>query len=138
MRGLINDAQTRSDKNSIYFIEKGLKGSGGFQNLAREQNIYPFLDNNNLKDIIATAKAEGLDLSTDEIYKNVDLTDDGFLSDTNAAKLAQVFNIPDYDFAKLQSNVFNMDFDAEPPIDCLLYTSPSPRDKRQSRMPSSA
>ena len=25
-----------------------------------------------------------------------------------------------------------------PPYDCLLYTSPSPRDKRQSRMPSSA
>ena len=25
-----------------------------------------------------------------------------------------------------------------PPGDCLLYTSPSPRDKRQSRMPSSA
>ena len=24
------------------------------------------------------------------------------------------------------------------PRDCLLYTSPSPRDKRQSRMPSSA
>ena len=24
------------------------------------------------------------------------------------------------------------------PWDCLLYTSPSPRDKRQSRMPSSA
>ena len=23
-------------------------------------------------------------------------------------------------------------------IDCLLYTSPSPRDKRQSRMPASA
>ena len=27
---------------------------------------------------------------------------------------------------------------AEKPYDCLLYTSPSPRDKRQSRMPSSA
>ena len=26
----------------------------------------------------------------------------------------------------------------EPVWDCLLYTSPSPRDKRQSRMPSSA
>ena len=26
----------------------------------------------------------------------------------------------------------------ELPMDCLLYTSPSPRDKRQSRMPSSA
>ena len=31
--------------------------------------------------------------------------------------------------------------DEEKPVDswpCLLYTSPSPRDKRQSRMPSSA
>ena len=26
----------------------------------------------------------------------------------------------------------------ERPLNCLLYTSPSPRDKRQSRMPSSA
>ena len=26
----------------------------------------------------------------------------------------------------------------QPPMLCLLYTSPSPRDKRQSRMPSSA
>ena len=28
--------------------------------------------------------------------------------------------------------------DANPSSPCLLYTSPSPRDKRQSRMPSSA
>ena len=28
--------------------------------------------------------------------------------------------------------------DLAPGDDCLLYTSPSPRDKRQSRMPSSA
>ena len=28
--------------------------------------------------------------------------------------------------------------DLEFPVSCLLYTSPSPRDKRQSRMPSSA
>ena len=28
--------------------------------------------------------------------------------------------------------------DADEPFSCLLYTSPSPRDKRQSRMPSSA
>ena len=32
-----------------------------------------------------------------------------------------------------------MDCDFNPPLEtCLLYTSPSPRDKRQSRMPSSA
>ena len=29
-------------------------------------------------------------------------------------------------------------YDATRAISCLLYTSPSPRDKRQSRMPSSA
>ena len=32
----------------------------------------------------------------------------------------------------------NMDIEKERGITCLLYTSPSPRDKRQSRMPSSA
>ena len=30
------------------------------------------------------------------------------------------------------------DQNSEESVDCLLYTSPSPRDKRQSRMPSSA
>ena len=34
----------------------------------------------------------------------------------------------------IQHNAFN----TAKVIDCLLYTSPSPRDKRQSRMPSSA
>ena len=29
-------------------------------------------------------------------------------------------------------------FPGQPVMPCLLYTSPSPRDKRQSRMPSSA
>ena len=38
---------------------------------------------------------------------------------------------------KLQWDTF--EFDLKDPADvCLLYTSPSPRDKRQSRMPSSA
>ena len=33
---------------------------------------------------------------------------------------------------------FDVLFCVEGDYDCLLYTSPSPRDKRQSRMPSSA
>ena len=43
-------------------------------------------------------------------------------------------NIPPHWHAWLHKSIDN------PPIDysCLLYTSPSPRDKRQSRMPSSA
>ena len=32
----------------------------------------------------------------------------------------------------------NQEFQMYQSSDCLLYTSPSPRDKRQSRMPSSA
>ena len=39
----------------------------------------------------------------------------------------------------LSGNVLNMGPTLGPgPYACLLYTSPSPRDKRQSRMPSSA
>ena len=48
-------------------------------------------------------------------------------------------------FARQGSRVGFIDISAEPSAaleaklrDCLLYTSPSPRDKRQSRMPSSA
>ena len=51
-----------------------------------------------------------------------------------AAASASVFN-----------SIFDRDIDARmartetrPLVTCLLYTSPSPRDKRQSRMPSSA
>ena len=32
----------------------------------------------------------------------------------------------------------HVNFQESKSMDCLLYTSPSPRDKRQSRMPSSA
>ena len=39
---------------------------------------------------------------------------------------------------KLNPKKRNIDSNSNPNRDCLLYTSPSPRDKRQSRMPSSA
>ena len=43
-------------------------------------------------------------------------------------------------FPAIDINVCDEQLDdlIEEAIDCLLYTSPSPRDKRQSRMPSSA
>ena len=41
------------------------------------------------------------------------------------------------DDGECMTNMHNMLNDAEK-CNCLLYTSPSPRDKRQSRMPSSA
>ena len=49
----------------------------------------------------------------------------------------------EYQISKLLDNAYNQMVDGldDKNIDvesCLLYTSPSPRDKRQSRMPSSA
>ena len=47
-----------------------------------------------------------------------------------------VFGIPEDKTVSVIDGVAN--FDDVEVYDCLLYTSPSPRDKRQSRMPSSA
>ena len=50
-------------------------------------------------------------------------------------------SMPHFGFTKdriwLRANIKNMTSDEDSWV-CLLYTSPSPRDKRQSRMPSSA
>ena len=41
-------------------------------------------------------------------------------------------------FASTQNTEDARAFDAQQPYRCLLYTSPSPRDRTRSRMPSSA
>ena len=41
-------------------------------------------------------------------------------------------------FGKIDTLINNAGALVNKPLSCLLYTSPSPRDKRQSRMPSSA
>ena len=43
-----------------------------------------------------------------------------------------------WDDEEEEEDLANNDPPPKPPPACLLYTSPSPRDKRQSRMPSSA
>ena len=49
------------------------------------------------------------------------------------------WNAADLDFSVSNTNVARITGgEAFLPSTCLLYTSPSPRDKRQSRMPSSA
>ena len=50
-------------------------------------------------------------------------------------------NIQDIEFATftaVQNQSVVLDINNDMHFNCLLYTSPSPRDKRQSRMPSSA
>ena len=106
--------QFRNDKSSIYYVNPNLRSSGGFQNLLKEQNLYPFLDNNSVKNIIATVKANNLS-AEDQITKDIDLDDSGNFLNENTSRLAQIFKMPDYDFAKLQSNAFGLEFDTTPP-----------------------
>ena len=106
--------QFRNDKSSIYYINPELRSRGGFQNLLKEQNLYPFLDNNNVKDIIATVKANGL-TAEDQITTDLELNDSGNFVNENTSKISQLFKMPDYDFAKLQSNGFGFEFNTTPP-----------------------
>ena len=46
--------------------------------------------------------------------------------------------VKDLSYVDLNFPYFGGSYSNEQIKDCLLYTSPSPRDKRQSRMPSSA
>ena len=100
---------------------------------------------------IRTQKAEvhqGADLVVGTPGRLLDLLLDGVLKTKNLQKLiidevdemfnlgfrTQLFNIVEFLPDKRQ----NLMFSATLPDDCLLYTSPSPRDATLSRMPSSA
>ena len=50
----------------------------------------------------------------------------------------KVENIKQYINASLKAQQELDDYECENPYTCLLYTSPSPRDRQKSRMPSSA
>ena len=60
-----------------------------------------------------------------ELKKRLDSGEIPTLVDVREYHEAEIADLPDYDQLRI-------------PTGCLLYTSPSPRDKRQSRMPSSA
>ena len=62
-----------------------------------------------------------------------------FLLAAYAIVAAAVFDLLDGRVARItnSTSAFGAEYDSLSDI-CLLYTSPSPRDKRQSRMPSSA
>ena len=113
MRGKIIEGI--SDPNSIYYVKTNAKGiHGGFQNITGDKGIPAYITPTNVKDLIATIKAEELTVE-DPITKEVKLNDVGTFLNKDVARIAQVMKIPDYDFAKLQSKAFDIDFtDAEP------------------------
>ena len=114
MRGMINEAQNPRFKDSKYYIDPS--ENGGFMNLSKEQNVYPYLEQNNVKDIIETIRAEEKEIG-DQIFKDVKFDMDGLFDNPIADKLAQTFKVPPYEFAKAQSEAFNIPFDGEKPKD---------------------
>ena len=104
--------------------------------------------------VTATAQANNSDLDTvlaiqGPLGEPVAENDDAFPSlpsgirDSQASFIAEssgTYTVEVSGFSASDSGAYTLtiDRDTEPSITCLLYTSPSPRDQRGSRMPSSA
>ena len=56
----------------------------------------------------------------------------------NELKLAGLVKVSSQGFLQVRNRIYASVFDASWAKACLLYTSPSPRDRQRSRMPSSA
>tara|TARA_X000001388_G_scaffold18852_1_gene12218 strand:- start:4642 stop:7824 length:3183 start_codon:yes stop_codon:yes gene_type:complete len=121
MRGMINQAQDPKFADNKYYIDPS---EGGFVNVMKEQNIYPYLEQNNVKNIIETIKAEEKSVS-DPIFKDVELDSEGLFNNPIADKIAQTFKVPPYDFAKIQSEAHDIPFDVEAPKDYELNRNKS-------------
>ena len=104
------------------------------------------------EDMTARGKEIGL---TNTVFKNASgwPHPDHLMSVRDLATLARrliedfpeqysIFSEPDFEYSNIRQGNRNLLLKSMPGADglktCLLYTSPSPRDKRQSRMPSSA
>ena len=81
--------------------------------------------------ILVAARDQGLSVSAREVQVRI--------MEYPAFQEDGIFIGPDRYKQILQANGISFEeFERQVHNDCLLYTSPSPRDKRQSRMPSSA
>ena len=77
------------------------------------------------------AEEKNIEISNDAIQRAV-------LDSVRALMLIRAYRIRGHLAADLDPLGMRDTSEAKESLDCLLYTSPSPRDKRQSRMPSSA
>ena len=113
-----------------YRIE-GLLGRGGMGEVYRAEQLEPVRRTVALK-LLRAQKLDARHLAYFEVERQL-------LAQMRHPAIAQVF---DADTTADGHPFFAMEFIAGRPIttycDCLLYTSPSPRDRQKSRMPSSA
>ena len=132
-KGIIEEHKfTRSHSGIFDVSHMGQLFIYGDESLTEElEKIFP-LDLKNLKQ--NCSKYSFLMNEDAGIYDDLIITklQEGYLIILNAACKNNDFKI----LSKLLNNKYKMVLDEE--RSCLLYTSPSPRDKRQSRMPSSA
>ena len=89
---------------------------------------------------LVLASCGRIDVNKDSLFESSEHVFDWTLSFKKINNLAIIFGREDRGLTNsellLANKTFNIPTSHNNP--CLLYTSPSPRDKRQSRMPSSA
>ena len=80
-------------------------------------------------------------MSDDELYPTPDEYDDYTMKESptyTPPKVWQWNQDEENRFSKINRPIAGATHEKDLPVGCLLYTSPSPRDRTRSRMPSSA
>ena len=100
-------------------------------------------DPERIKEAMGPEFAARMDAAMKYMEEKMEGLEEGEFPDFNIQEYMNIFmgeNGPKIDFAEISQNAFREHFpEGEPEdYDCLLYTSPSPRDRTRSRMPSSA
>ena len=100
----------------------------------KEQKVWKYLLKNKLATPTEVAKATGVSYGyANQLMKRIGTPREIFEKD--------IIHLPTFDEAILRAPIrdnYNVWKDRAMHIGCLLYTSPSPRDRQKSRMPSSA
>ena len=112
---------------------------------ARRKRVKDIRVNGALLPVVVLAVKRSVDDILSRTYAYLELEEGKALLQQGLATLSEIidageFNAPvfvgHHRYHTFEGTIIHVREDQE--YDCLLYTSPSPRDKRQSRMPSSA
>ena len=123
--------------NSEVAYEALLNGANWINDITggrRDKNILDVVSNFNCPFVITHSRGNSQNMN--QLSKYQDLLSDVRCSLDNLIMNALEKNISERNIIVDPGIGFSKDIIHN--LDCLLYTSPSPRDKRQSRMPSSA
>ena len=135
-RNLYNRRSQGEIKMDKVFDSAGIMAVNGFVNRMQSALTPPFTKWAELKAGPAIPPER-----KQEVNKILELVTDILFSTLNSSNFSVAVGEMYYDLAVGTGAMLVLEGDEQMPIKfitCLLYTSPSPRDKRQSRMPSSA